>query len=422
MNAIMISTKTMFLHIGGPKTGSTFIQNAFYMNQKAMADAGVDYKNDHRKAGDKIWSGNGGRLYRQLQRGEHVDVLCETVKSYFGSNAISVCSHEGLCQLNDANWANLLSAAAHAGVAIEIIFVVRNVYPFMASSYDQFIKRHGGFERFSSFAEKHSWSHIDFLRKVEHLEKHSRVHVLHYESLGTGLFDHAVGIIGLAPGLFRDRPMVGVNRSLRTEERDLLRLINERFGSRFSRFFSDHLLDTRESHAAEPESDADAATLIERRYSRDVAWANTKFFGGRPVLALGLPQGTPKLPQQQAVIAGLAQEFLLFALQGLANMMDKDDKKSESSQQESSAAIVSILDRCGRYSQMQSGTMFDNLFYLLRYDDVRTSAMAPLDHFLNIGKQEGRVWRGVKVAATPATQGPWAKLVAQPASIPFAKK
>ncbi|SMX46421.1 hypothetical protein [Actibacterium lipolyticum] len=119
--------KRLFLHVGAPKCGSTFLQQALLKNQSWLSDRGINYPH----------SGQGHPGNGLIALGLRSPDLSDLFKHHH----TVVLSHEDLFAA--AGKAQLLPAqAAEAGVEVRVYAYLRPFSEFIFGDYSQFIKQH----------------------------------------------------------------------------------------------------------------------------------------------------------------------------------------------------------------------------------------------------------------------------------------
>ncbi|MCE3270646.1 MAG: hypothetical protein K0S57_1043 [Ramlibacter sp.] len=224
----MSNEKTLYLHIGCGKTGSSALQVWLNHQAEVLRGLGVDYPTFGRGKLDTyaITSGNGKKLIDAVVAGEAAPFLAELAKS--PSRKIFLSS-EAFQSLSEENLRDLKAQAASAGLRVAIIVYVRDVYDVVYSAYQQLIKRHLGGQTFREYGLKR-----EKIQQFEVVAAYARtfedIHVFHYDSeRERGLEKAMLEALGLNPAKVPAMPDAKVNRSLDVEESELLRLVNQRY-------------------------------------------------------------------------------------------------------------------------------------------------------------------------------------------------
>ncbi|MCC2673168.1 MAG: hypothetical protein K0R58_115, partial [Ramlibacter sp.] len=224
----MSNERTLYLHIGCGKTGSSALQVWLNHQAEVLRGLGVDYPTFGRGKLDTyaITSGNGKKLIDAVVAGEAAPYLQELAKS--PARKIFLSS-EAFQSLSEDNLRDLKAQAAHAGLRISIIVYVRDVYDVVYSAYQQMIKRHLGGQTFREYGLKR-----EKIQQFEVVAAYARqfddMHVFHYDSeRERGLEKAMLEALGLDPARVPAMPDAKVNRSLDVEESELLRMVNQRY-------------------------------------------------------------------------------------------------------------------------------------------------------------------------------------------------
>lgn len=261
----MANDKTLYLHIGAGKTGSSALQVWLNHHADALRKLGVHYPTWGAKLDDyAITSGNGRRLIEAVGRGEMAPFLADLAKANSQKLFLSSESFQGF---TDENLRELKNEAARIGLRVTIIVYLRDVYDVMYSAYQQMIKRHLGTQTFREFALKR-----DKVQQFEVVAAYSRhfddMRVFHYDSeRKRGLEVAMCEALGVDPAEVPPMPNTKVNRSLDVGEAEWLRLLNQAYVQNFpggSTMFS-----VRNSDAliyADPEHETDI--LLDERVMR----------------------------------------------------------------------------------------------------------------------------------------------------------
>lgn len=121
-------TRSIVLHIGAPKAGSTYLQRVMLKNRDRLAIRGIAYP--HRGTGHP---GNGMLLWEA--GAEHLGRLFQ------GDVQTLVLSHEDLFALG-ARRAPMLSQARAAGIAVQRVVFLRPWSEFCVGDMSQHLKQH----------------------------------------------------------------------------------------------------------------------------------------------------------------------------------------------------------------------------------------------------------------------------------------
>jgi len=140
-------TPTLFLHIGGPKTGTSAIQSMLARNIQVLAGRGIHYPDHHSLAAARekqITSGNGVHLAKllgcPLPDDVSTDHIIPEVKAAFDRGMSLLYSSEALssCEIEAAK--AFREQVLEIGFRIKIIFYVRSVADHALSLWNQEVK------------------------------------------------------------------------------------------------------------------------------------------------------------------------------------------------------------------------------------------------------------------------------------------
>ncbi|EOH6076166.1 hypothetical protein ACMAVI_000687 [Burkholderia cenocepacia] len=387
---------TLFVHAGGPKTGSSALQSFLEFNSEKLGACGVGYLN---KAGisfeHQISSGNGEMLRGAICACEEDTAsVAQVIKSYFENNSTAICSSELFSDFSPENWRLLANVCRAEGIELHVVFYVRNVIPFMKSVYDQLVKRHGMYEDFDVWVRTAEWLHIHTLRSLAETLSRDEITVISYEAINKRVVDSFVGLISIDALEHQD---LIVNRSLTAVERDFLRRINREFGGVFSEEISDRMI------YADPYARSEAVQVsaeieceLERRYGADLNWINKEFFGGIEVVSIS---GEGKKADRQPNVVQAPEEAGGRMVDHKARVqelvLDWALEKIALTQQSGAVSVANALLNIDWHlaSDPTIPDDFDPIAYLLNNVDLITAGISPYAHFIAHGQYEvGRIW------------------------------
>lgn len=232
----MSREKTLYLHIGCGKTGSSALQVWLNNEASALRRQDVDYPLGSGKKLDSyaITSGNGVRLMHAAQSGELPALVEQLAQSRCGKILLSSETFQGF---SDETLSNLKQAATQHGMRVVIIAYVRDVYDIVYSLYLQGVKRHLGHEPFRQVGLR-----LKGIQQFDVLEKYRRhfgdvnMKILHYDTeRKRGLEVSMCEALGIKPATVPSMPATKVNRSLDVFETELLRVANRFYVQSFGR-------------------------------------------------------------------------------------------------------------------------------------------------------------------------------------------
>ncbi|MGZ8096651.1 MAG: hypothetical protein ACXWUD_10465 [Methylosarcina sp.] len=391
-----MADKTLFIHAGGAKTGSSALQNFFHINASQLESFGFAYENRlHIEHQHEIGSANGMLLYEMIASPTSTDdEIDHMMSSYFGRCDNAICSSEFFAELGPIGWQRLYESSIRLGVKLKVIFYVRNVIPFLLSAYDQIIKRHGGHESFDEWVSKATWQHGRSLKIIAAALPESSIQVLHYDHVRTHLIRDFLDTLGVDASFkvdLKDRKRQ-VNRSLTNEEREALRTVNKVLGAAYSKELSELLIYANPNAKGEPASyNKSTADSLLDRFNNEVDWVNNTFFNGQAVVSV-LPaqlgknalamQSNAKLENKGHV----EKQVLNWTLEKLKTIKD------ETEQTITNAVSVALRNNSGKFHPDLPAD-FDVLSYLLLNRDVLHAGVDPIQHYIDYGKQESRIYK-----------------------------
>jgi hypothetical protein len=296
----MTPDKTLYLHIGCGKTGSSALQVWLNNEAGALARQGVDYPLFGAKKLDSyaITSGNGVKLMEAVNTGALAPFMAELAKIRLPKILLS---SETFQAFTDETLEELKRTAAANGLRVVIIAYVRDVYDIVYSSYLQGIKRHLGVKTFREFASsRKSIQQFEVVNKYRRHFAREDIQVLHYDSQRKrGLEVSMCEALRIDPKAIPPMPTVKVNRSLDVFEAELLRLANKHYQSvygkdeasnRFSSKISDLLIYSDPEKETEILLDEEVLDHLRVICQKSVDDLNATFLAATP-LSMFNPEG-----------------------------------------------------------------------------------------------------------------------------------
>jgi hypothetical protein len=391
-----MADKTLFIHAGGSKTGSSALQNFFHFNASQLESLGFAYENRfHIEHEHEIANANGRLLYNLISSSTSTDDdIDNLMASYFGQCDKAICSSEFLAELNACGWKRLYESSIRLGVTLKVIFYVRNVIPFLQSAYDQMIKRHGGRQLFDEWVLKASWQHGKSLQILASELPRSSIQVIPFDRVRTNLIRGFLDILGVDASFTidpKDRSRQ-VNRSLTNEERKVLIAVNKALGAAYSTELSDLLIYANPNARGEPASYTQAtADLLLNRFNPEVNWVNGNFFEGQPVVSvLPCESGNNALivpsNEKDEQKDTIEKQVLDWAIKKLKTIRDETESII--------AHAIRVADRnnAGK-NHPDIPADFDVLSYLLINRDVLHAGIDPIQHYIDYGRNEKRAYK-----------------------------
>lgn len=377
----------IFLHIGLPKTGTTYLQNAFDALSREALLSQTSYPVFNRDCDPThIQSGNGEAIAYQLLA-EHVPVFCEqTVRDLIEnllaaadqSKANLLISSEHFSNAEPSRMQYVLDVLKGHAAAIEVVVFLRPLDRLCHSRYHQEVKRHAesrsyGASFFAAFCTKL----LQQVTLVGHLP--CTVHVVDYR-MG-GLLAVMLHMLGEDPDLQVPFTDAVVNRSLTKNELQLLRQINSIFKRpELSTSISDRWI------YANPQ-----AKSIREHEERELLFSVCKEHVSERADAIATPTCQTMLnllmPPHTAGEGEAEHER--------ASRSAEDQPANEDLIQialEEMAKLMQVNNLLGEYTEQLVPTRdaFDPVHYLLLNQDVLVAKVDPVKHFKQFGYNERR--------------------------------
>ena len=329
--------KSLILHIGIPKTGSSALQVFCAQNRQALLAQSLDYF----ELGDfslgargKISSGNGAHLARSFlrtqaagYRSDREQQLAVLERAIAASTAATgLLSSEIFIFADDAALAEFARWLAARDVSLQFFYFVREQIQFLTSSYIQQVKRHACTESSEEYILRtyEKIAHIKYSKLFDRLAKiASPERIICRNFLDTraskhGICDVFLNSLGLDPqGLeFVD---ASVNVSLDMTEIKIMLALNK---LKPRMVFSDLLVENaarrgrKSSDLAHQLLSREALERIERYFAEDNARFARAYFGRdhlfearEPAPDVRPPDAEPGLSEVMEVFGGLLVRF-----------------------------------------------------------------------------------------------------------------
>lgn len=382
-----MTKKTLFIHAGGSKTGSSALQRFLYKNASQLES--FDFSFDKKRG-----INNGMMLYDALSSATTTDNEIDSmVLGYFGHSSRAICSSEYFQLMEDRGWKMLIESINRLGVELKVIFYVRNVIPFFLSSYDQVIKANGEWNTFDEWVLTADWQHASGLRSMSAALPQSSLLVLHFDHERANLISGFLDNVEIDPlfkeGLHDLRKLV--NRSLNNEEREALLAVNKILGKSYSSELSQVLVHANPDMPSDPASYLQSTkSFLQNRFSNEVDWINHTFFNGRSVVSI-LPIEAENNLRSNWVTKPECSDDLE------KRLLDWVLEKLKSIQEETEQRLVGVLQDAANVTSRQNHPDipddFDPLAYLLINPDVLIAGFDPYQHYILHGKSKGRLYK-----------------------------
>jgi hypothetical protein len=230
--------RRVFVHVGAPKTGSTYVQDVLWSNRFALKRTGVLLPGDAR-AHDEAMADLRGVPWRDATATWSWDKLVEKVRRWPGD---AIISNEGLGAATAEQAERAVRSLEPAEV--HVIVAGRDLWRTFPSMWQQSIRARSVW-RFEEFVEaveagefEHFWEQhtpTRMLRRWGDLVPPARRHLVTVPPPGARhdvLWQRFAGIIGITDGVCEVAEPVR-NVSLGASEIEVLRRVNEALGDRF---------------------------------------------------------------------------------------------------------------------------------------------------------------------------------------------
>ena len=384
------TTRTLWVHAGAHKTGSTSIQN--YLNRHGVprtTSREIFYKTKlYDQEIEFLDAGNGQGFVDQLLGDLDQESLQLVMKDFLGNANEGLISCENLAALSAKHWEKFKEAGAASRIELKVIIFIRDLMPFMSSDYDQHLRHGLTAEDFNHWCMSANWSHATALRSLAQVFAPGSLRVLHYESAKGSLFLKFFEALGLEGPSFKlvDNKALMLNTALSNVQRDLLIWINNSLKGQndFSQVVIARALQNTSANAQREKPDYNLETFnsMSLKFTSEKDWINRTFFGGRPVVSLGDSYNSQRTSATGSGSAHIVETYrsVLAAMLKKANIEAcvLEQLKSINKQNLSDQAIPS--DFCP-------------VAYLLKNSDLINPKFDFLDHFLQHGKAESRPYK-----------------------------
>jgi hypothetical protein len=155
-------SKRVLLHVGTPKTGTSYLQDVLFRNQRALRHAGILYPADrfdaHFLAALDLMRLPWGGLESEAHGAW--DQLAARVRAWSGT---AVISHEILATASRAQVARALSSVGHPHTEVHVILSLRDLVRQIPAEWQENVKHRSGF------------SYRDFLATIRDPARQGRV-------------------------------------------------------------------------------------------------------------------------------------------------------------------------------------------------------------------------------------------------------
>lgn len=218
--------RSLLIHAGAGKTGTTALQVFFEEHRDWLAGHGLHYPTGPTppSGGSGIISGNGVWLYRYLTDGRFGDEFWAQLRDAPPELDVLISS-ELLAHGTPERITALKADLAREGFELKVVYLVRNPDAWMLSAYQQLVKRHGLAKTFEEFCD---WYPLEFPRTIKKYEAiiGDNLRVLSYEAGKRDLVPYfARTVLGIAEPPPPSQ-VDSINRSLTRLELEVLQGAN----------------------------------------------------------------------------------------------------------------------------------------------------------------------------------------------------
>lgn len=380
--------RTLWIHAGGSKTGSSALQNFFEYNTSYLNSNGFSYANKVNINFEQQVTGGNGRLLYETLKAPHTteQELTSVILSYFECllpNAL--CSSEFLQHLDVLSWKRLLDILKQNEIEVNIIYFIRNALPFFLSGYDQLVKGHGEWRDIVDWSVNINWDHMEAVRVLEQVFTKDNIRLYSYEQEKHRLLEVFINSIGIKYEqnvINQIKNIQTVNRSLTIAERNILQKINKEFGDRYSAEISTMLISKFPNLPTQFEQSQDLVQQLTSRYQNDVKWINDTFFDNENIVSIGVfPKNSDK--NSDSIPEDMYRTIFDWFLSKFAKI------KNDASESIYSRIMSVISDMDGKNIDMLPAD-FNPIGYLLLNKDILFADINPIEHYRAFGKNENR--------------------------------
>jgi len=378
--------KSLVLHIGIPKTGSSALQVFCAQNRNALLAQSFDYF----ELGDfalgargKISSGNGAHLARSFLRPKGAAYRADRDQQLAALDrkiATSTCdtgllSSEHFVFADDAALTEFSSWLADRGISLRFFYYIREQVQFLTSSYIQQVKRHACTETCEQYVLRvyEKIAHIKYSKLFERLSKFaSRDQIIckNYEDARAsehGIYDAFLNTFGLDSVGLRFADVI-VNVSLNLTEIKIMLALNQ---LKPRMLFSDLLVENATLRGRKPSDltqqllSHDSLARLEDYFAED----NTRFaraYFGRENLFMPRalteahcdPQADPSMSDVMEVFGGLLVRFdeRIAALERRVNTLAADAGSRGGAAADTSRAAPPSASRRAEAAEQSGGS------------------------------------------------------------------
>lgn len=376
----------LYLHIGLPKTGSTFIQKSMCgLTTKGLLKRTAYPVVPGCSVGNASQLAVASRASAPQPAEEHLRARLQEILAADQSGCRDLLISSELFFAESARLDTVVRLLLEHANSVKLIVCVRPLAPWIYSIYMQQVKAHAVFSEYGEeYRSKLAPTLLGFFRDLSATDVALGCDSVVLAYREPGLLEDFLGSVGEDASLAGEVGESRVNRSLSQPELDLLRLVNG--------IYRNFGLSETISHAfIAANSDVDSAKvpLASREAYEAFAAAFETALGELPGELMAGIRGILFSAEDQAVTyaqpgAGIEHADLLGMV--LTAVRDATDKAP------AIAKSAKSFELLRKYSaQLEPTTdFFDPIHYMLMYPDILHSGIDPWDHYLTHGRSEGR--------------------------------
>ncbi len=231
-----INRKSIIIHIGHSKTGSSFIQSSLDKSVDRLFHHGISYpsSNDRKTVSDSyIRSGN-------TSAKKLVSTCKKFVANSSGTTPILLLSSELLFE-NFVTNENYFRCLNSLDASVRIILFTRDPLDYAISSYNQLLKRHGYVDAFDEFICQFDYFDLIF-SFFEMANRHGiTVDFVNYSNIKEPILEKFSDLIGVPQNTLAAPDVDVVNRSLSEVEMYIQQQFNKKYGREARKFVANPL-------------------------------------------------------------------------------------------------------------------------------------------------------------------------------------
>lgn len=229
----------LIIHMGTPKTGSSFLQQFFVLNSKLMKDSGILYPGVENNVfiEDSNEEINGRlltKIFREHQPKKYFESLPEVINllsslQEFSSRKVFL-SDESLGVFPSNLWTVIAAAAEHLEIKVKVFGYFRDPSTYYASHWSQVVRKHGEKLSLIEFTEQvylPVWMNI-----IEMSHVFQNFHLSSYEQAiqEGGVEKFACKVLNINHDLCSYPKEKMVNKALSLHALTAIRMVNSEYG------------------------------------------------------------------------------------------------------------------------------------------------------------------------------------------------